>query len=135
MKQKFQNRAFWYLSTFILLFTFIQLSALADNWTVGSGGKPARHCLSEGHGPVTPNVLWQKGISAVIAQQAVVEGNIVAMSRIFNVGNVLDGTAIVAQDLTTGDTLWTKQLPVDFPSTDWRSRVSSMKNGLPSVCS
>jgi outer membrane protein assembly factor BamB len=75
------------------------------------------------------DILWQNGVNAVIAQQAVIEGNIVATSRIFNISNVLDGTAIVAQDLTTGDTLWTKQLPVDFPATDWRSRVSAIKDG------
>ena len=117
------------LTLFLALFLFTG-QIMADNWNVGSGGKSSRNCLSEGHGPVARNLLWQNGINAVIAQQAVIEGNIVATSRIFNLNNVLDGTAIVAQDLATGDTLWTRMLPIDFPSTDWRSRVSSMKNGV-----
>ena len=101
----------------------------ADNWKVGSGGKPSRNSLSTESGPEAANLLWQNGVSAVIAQQAVIEGNVVAMSRIFNINNVLQGTSIVAQDLSTGDTLWSAILPVDFPSTDWRSRVSAINNG------
>ncbi|MCF8364922.1 MAG: FG-GAP-like repeat-containing protein, partial [Bacteroidales bacterium] len=40
------------------------------------------------------------------------------------------GTKIVLHNLQTGDTLWTKNLPVDFPSTDWRNRVSAIQDGL-----
>ncbi len=105
-------------------------SSLADNWPVGSGGKSSRLSLSTESGPEAADLLWQNGVSAVIAQQAVISGNIVAMSRIFNINNVLQGTSIVAHDLATGDTLWTTILPVDFPDTDWRSRVSAMNNGM-----
>ncbi|MEZ5148644.1 MAG: PQQ-binding-like beta-propeller repeat protein [Bacteroidales bacterium] len=111
------------------LILLIPATLLADNWPVGSGGKPTRHSLSSESGPEAADLLWQNGVSAVIAQQAVIEGNVVAMSRIFNLNNVLQGTKIVAQDLSTGDTLWTSILPVDFPDTDWRSRVSAMNNG------
>jgi outer membrane protein assembly factor BamB len=103
---------------------------LADDWQVGPGGKPTRNSLSSESGPQTNALLWQNGYSSVIAQQAVIDGNIVAMSRIFNINNVLQGTKIVTQDLTTGDTLWTTILPVDFPATDWRSRVSAFKDGI-----
>ncbi|MCB2221506.1 MAG: PQQ-binding-like beta-propeller repeat protein [Bacteroidetes bacterium] len=111
------------------ILTLITNQIVADNWPVGSGGKPSRHSLSTESGPEAADILWQNGVSAVIAQQAVVDGNIVAMSRIFNINNVLNGTAVVAQNLTTGDTLWTKILPVDFPDSDWRSRVSAINNG------
>jgi PKD repeat protein len=111
------------------ILTLITNQIVADNWPVGSGGKPSRHSLTTESGPEAATLLWQNGVSAVIAQQAVIEGNIVAMSRIFNINNVLQGTAVVAQDLTSGDTLWTKILPVDFPDSDWRSRVSAINNG------
>jgi outer membrane protein assembly factor BamB len=110
----------------ICIFSF---HAFPDNWQVGSGGKSTRQGLSTEYGPEDATLLWQNGVSAVIAQQAVIEGNIVAMSRIFNINNVLYGTSVVAQDLMTGDTLWTAILPVDFPDTDWRSRVSAIRDG------
>jgi len=116
------------LLTVACLFVLGNLVA-ADDWTVGVGGKPARHSLSSEYGPTGPNILWQGGLSAVIAQQAVIKGNIVVMPRIQNLGDVLHGTLIVAHNLQTGDTLWTVDLPADFPSTDWRNRVSAMRDG------
>jgi outer membrane protein assembly factor BamB len=116
---------------FMLFFSlFIASSLLADNWQVGPGGKPSRNSLSSENGPQAADLLWQGSLTAVIAQQAVIDGNIVVMSRIFNINNVLNGTKIVAHDLMSGDTLWTHILPVDFPSTDWRSRVSACKDGV-----
>ncbi len=112
----------------LCLFMLANLVA-ADDWTVGVGGKPAHHSLSDEHGPTAPDILWQGGLSAVIAQQAVIEGNVVVMPRIQNLSDVLHGTLIVAHDLQTGDTLWTADLPVDFPVTDWRNRVSAMRDG------
>ncbi len=109
-----------------LLFT---AHVAADDWTVGVGGKPARHSLSSEYGPSGPDILWQGGLPAVIAQQAVIEGDVVVMPRIQNLNDVLHGTLIVAHDLNTGDTLWTADLPVDFPATDWRNRVSAMRDG------
>jgi outer membrane protein assembly factor BamB len=113
----------------MLCFFFLANAVAADDWTVGVGGKPARHSLSSEYGPTEPTILWQGGVSAVIAQQAVIEGNVVVMPRIQNLSDVLHGTLIVAHDLQTGDTLWTADLPVDFPSADWRNRVSAMRDG------
>jgi len=104
-------------------------SISADDWTVGVGGKPARHSLSTEYGPMEPDILWQGGLPAVIAQQAVIEGDVVVMPRIQNISDVLHGTLIVAHNLQTGDTLWTVDLPVDFPTTDWRNRVSALRDG------
>jgi outer membrane protein assembly factor BamB len=115
------------LVTFLLLLLVGYVSA--DDWTVGVGGKPARHSLSSEYGPTGLNILWQGGLPAVIAQQAVIEGNIVVMPRIQNLNDVLHGTVIVAHDLNSGDTLWTTDLPVDFPATDWRNRVSALRDG------
>ncbi|MCB0806105.1 MAG: PQQ-binding-like beta-propeller repeat protein [Bacteroidales bacterium] len=114
----------------LLILVLISFTTWADNWPVGSGGQPSRHSLSTESGPEAANLVWQNGVSSVIAQQAVIDGNIVAMSRITNINNVLHGSSIVAQNLETGDTLWTKDLPVDFPSTDWRNRVSAINNGV-----
>lgn len=33
-------------------------------------------------------------------------------------------------DIRNGDTLWTKNLPVDFPSTDWYNKLSALKDGV-----
>lgn len=114
----------------VMMFIFSWQVSFADNWNVGSGGKPSRNGQSTESGPSAADVLWQGGVSSVIAQQAVTDGNIVFTSRITNINDVLHGTQIVAQDLTTGATLWTGEVPVDFPSTDWRSRVSAARNGL-----
>ncbi len=100
-----------------------------DNWTVGVGGNPSRNSLSQEHGPQADVLIWGEGLTSVIAQQAVIEENIVAMARMHNLNDVLHGTRIVGHDLGTGDTLWTAELPVDFPATDWRSRVSAIRDG------
>jgi outer membrane protein assembly factor BamB len=119
------------LSVFILVAVSLLSSSpvFCDDWTVGVGGKPSRYSMSFESGPTGPDLLWQGGISAVIAQQAVIEGDVVIMARIFNLTDVLHGTVIVAHDLYTGDTVWTADLPVDFPSTDWRNRVSAVREG------
>ena len=104
-------------------------TVLADDWTVGVGGNPARHSLSAESGPAAPDILWQGSLTSVIAQQAVIEGNVAAMPRMQSISDVLHGTRIVCHDLYTGDTLWTADLPVDFPSTDWRNRVSAIRDG------
>jgi outer membrane protein assembly factor BamB len=126
MKRSKCHLFFSFLTISILLLT---TNAYADDWTVGVGGKPARHSLSSEYGPTAPNILWQVGLPAVIAQQAVIEGDVVVMPRIHDLYDVLHGTLIVAHDLNTGDTLWTVDLPVDFPSTDWRNFVSAMRDG------
>ncbi len=117
------------MKTKSILLLIVILFLYADNWTVGTGGKPARHGLSTEYGPTDSTILWRGGLSAVIAHQAVIEGNIVAMDRIQDIADVLHGTKIVAHNLQTGETLWNKDLPVEFPATDWRNRVSAIRDG------
>lgn len=114
---------------FLLVALLITNVSRADDWNAGTGGKPSRNSLSAERGPLTPTLLWEGGLPAVIAQPPVIEGNVLAMSRIQNINDVLHGTLIVAHNLTTGDTLWTKDLPVDFPTTDWRNRVTAIRDG------
>ena len=113
----------------VILSVFISVFAIAQEWNTGSGGNSERNCLSSEIGPKTENLLWEDGQNAVIAQQAVIGGNVVAMSRIFDISNVLDGTDIVAQKVNDGAYLWTASLPIEFPNTDWRNRVSAIRNG------
>jgi outer membrane protein assembly factor BamB len=113
-----------------LLFLSFSLPAQTLDWNTGLGGNSSRNALSDLCGPETNEVLWENGQPSVIAFQAMTDSNIVATSRIFDLANTLYGTDIVAQDILSGDTLWTTQLPVDFPDTDWRSRVSAMRDGV-----
>ena len=67
----------------------------------------------------------------MIAQQALIDGNIVAMSRIININNVLYGTSVVAQDLLTGDTLFIRGTGrTDFQQGDSRAQYDSLFNKL-----
>jgi len=107
---------------------FLAPLATAD-WTTGVGGHAARDGLSPDTGPAAANLLWQGSVPAQVAQQAVIEGNVVAMARIMSLSDVLNGTLIVAQDLRTGQQLWTAQLPVSFPDA-WRNRVTAIRDGV-----
>ena len=113
------------LAGIVLTFSF----SIAQNWNTGSGGNAGRNGLSNETGPETEDLLWEGGLFAIIAQQAVIDGDVVAMSRIADISDVLDGTDIVAQDLSTGDFLWTATLPIEDPENDWRNRVSAIANG------
>jgi outer membrane protein assembly factor BamB len=45
-------------------------------------------------------------------------------------GDFINGSRIVMMDIRNGDTLWTKNLPLDFPSTDWYNKISAIKDGV-----
>jgi outer membrane protein assembly factor BamB len=115
----------WIFIVVLMLMTALH----ADHWRVGTGGNPGRNGLSAETGPVALDTLWSGGLYAVISQQVVIEDSFAVMARIFNLNDVLHGTSIVCHHLYTGDTLWTADLPVDFPTTDWRNRVSAIRDG------
>jgi outer membrane protein assembly factor BamB len=117
------------MSALIALLCCLAGTSTAQDWNAGTGGNPQRNGLSPWRGPLQPEPLWEGGLPSQIAQPAVCEGTILAMSRMASVADVLHGTVLVAHDLETGDTLWTARLPVDFPATDWRSRVSAIRDG------
>lgn len=117
--------------SYILIIILYTAQIYAQGWNVGSGGNSSRNCLSSvAIGPTVADILWQKQAVSVFHQQTVIDGDVVVTCPIININDVLHGTLIIARDLYTGDTLWTKDLPVDFPDTDWRNRVSSFKNGV-----
>ena len=123
------RKSFFIIKVVFILSLLLPCFVFADDWNAGTGGNPSRNSLSTERGPLTPTLIWEGGLPAVVALPPVIEDNILAMSRIHNINDVLHGTLIVAHDLTTGETLWTADLPVDFPSTDWRNRVSAIRDG------
>ncbi|HZK06791.1 MAG TPA: PQQ-binding-like beta-propeller repeat protein [Bacteroidales bacterium] len=114
---------------FAALMTIAATNLQAQGWNTGPGGNSLRNGQSEFHGPTEPTLLWSGSLNSVIAQQAVCDGDYLAMTRMHSISDVLQGTKIVMHNLQTGDTLWTASLPVDFPATDWRSRVSAINDG------
>jgi outer membrane protein assembly factor BamB len=104
-------------------------AAHGADWNSGTGGNPARNSFTTERGPDEPDILWTGSLPAIVAQQAVIEGDLVVMARITSF-DLPNGTTIVAHDLHTGAERWTQQLPYDFPGSSWRSRVSAIRNGL-----
>ncbi len=86
--------------------------------------------LSQEFGPATPALLWSGGLTSQIAFAPVTDSIYLATVRMTNINDHLHGNRIVMMDIRTGDTLWTKDLPVVFPQTDWSNRVSSMRDGI-----
>ena len=115
----------------IVLFTFLSsLHVSAQNWSVSTGGNVLRNGLSAEYGPNTEMLLWSGGESSTIARAPVSDSIYLAAVRISNTSDVLNGSRIVMMDIRNGDTLWTKNLPVDFPNSDWRNRISAIRNGV-----
>ncbi len=103
-------------------------TTLAAGWNTGVGGNSARDGLSSFVGPSEPAALWEGSYSAIVAQQAVIDGDIIVVSRITSF-DIPTGTWIVAHDLQNGDILWKQQLPYDFPGSSWRSKTSAIRDG------
>ena len=89
-----------------------------------------RNGLSAEYGPSEENLLWSGGQSSTIARSPVSDSIYLAAIRITNSSDFLNGSRIVVMDIRNGDTLWTKNLPVDFPSSDWQNRISAIRNGV-----
>ncbi|MBM3186079.1 MAG: PQQ-binding-like beta-propeller repeat protein, partial [Bacteroidetes bacterium] len=102
----------------------------AQNWSVSNGGNSLRNGSSSEYGPTGENILWSGGLSSTIARSPVSDSIYLATVRITNSSDFLNGSRIVMMDIRNGDTLWTKNLPVDFPSTDWQNRISAIRKGV-----
>jgi len=112
----------------LLLAALLPAPPAAAQWNVGVGGVPARHSQSAQQGPGAAQLLWAGSQGTVVAQQAVIDGDLVVANRIFNLGNTLHGTLIEARNLHTGALAWSVELPVSFPDA-WRSRVTGIRDG------
>ncbi|MHC5211485.1 MAG: outer membrane protein assembly factor BamB family protein [Planctomycetota bacterium] len=97
-------------------------------WQVGVGGVPARNGLSAQNGPGAADLLWQTTQGTTVAQQAVIDGDLVVVNRLFDLGDPLHGTFIEGHDLHTGAKLWSVEIPDSFPDS-WRSRVTGIRDG------
>ncbi|MCF7792383.1 MAG: PQQ-binding-like beta-propeller repeat protein [Candidatus Cloacimonetes bacterium] len=117
----------------ILIILPVILAAQNWSWHVGNGGNPARNGQADGvlSSLSEDEVLWEgSNVFSYWPHQPFTEGNVIVADRTFNMNDVLHGTWIVAYDITSGDTLWTVDLPVYFPDTDWRSRVCGTNDGV-----
>ena len=115
----------------IVFFSFLSsLNVSAQNWSVSTGGNALRNGASNEYGPSTETLLWSGGESSTIARSPVSDSIYLAAVRISNTSDVLNGSRIVMMDIRNGNTLWTKNLPVDFPNSDWRNRISAIRNGV-----
>jgi outer membrane protein assembly factor BamB len=110
-------------------FALIGGPAAGSDWNTAVGRDPGRTGLAPELGPSGPDVLWQGGRTSVIAQQALAAEGILVSNRMFSLSDVQNGTLIVAQDLSTGDELWTANLPWDAQSPGWRNKVSAFRGG------
>lgn len=127
----FRHNNYTFFRSRIVLFTFLlSLHVSAQNWTVSTGGNPRRNGSSVEYGPNTETLLWSGGESSTIARSPVSDSIYLAAVRISNSSDFLNGSRIVVMDIRNGDTLWTKNLPVDYPSTDWQNRISAIRNGV-----
>lgn len=104
--------------------------AQLPDWPVAVGGNSSRYGLSANAGPTSKTLLWSGGLAAQVAQQGMSEGNGFFCARMFNISDTLQGTLLMRFDLDTGQEVWRKSLPVDFPATDWRNKMSAVRNGV-----
>ncbi len=115
--------------TLVLMFAFGL--GLADEacaqWSTGVGGRSSRDGRSISIGPSAPTIRWQGSLSGIVAQQAVIEDDLVVTNRIGSF-TIPTGTWIVAHELSTGVIRWQTQLPFNFPDS-WRSRVTAIRDG------
>ncbi len=118
------------LTSFALLLVAGLSQAQNTEWRVAVGGTPSRDGQSINLGPETDRLLWSGGLNAVVAQQGVAEGGRFFVARMFNINDVLQGTSLVAYNIETGQELWRRSLPVDFPGTDWRNMVTAVRDGV-----
>ena len=107
----------------------VSLAVSAEDWITGTGGHSDRNGRSSEHGPTAPAILWDECPHSAFAPfPPVIGGNVVLTSRGENINDLVNTTWIVAQDLDTGDELWSVQLPINFPDS-WWSRVVAIRDG------
>jgi outer membrane protein assembly factor BamB len=123
-----ENHRLRYILLLLLLVSNLFLSA--QNWNTSTGGNPQRNGLSNQYGPIDETLLWSGGSTSVIARPPVSDSIYLATVRIHNLGDHAQGSKIIMMDIRNGDTLWTKNLPMDFPATDWYNKISAIKDGV-----
>jgi len=110
-----------------VLLVLVLAAGASAQWTVGVGGTPDRAGHADVVGPTAPTLGWSGSLPGIVAQQAVVDGDLVVVNRIESF-TIPTGTWIVAHELDTGAIRWQVQLPMSFPDA-WRSRVTGIRDG------
>src|SRR5229473_1461598 len=101
------------------------------DWNTGVGGRSDRSGRSSQTGPDAASLLWQGSqFNAVIGvpESSATEGNLLVSTRIAAGGESQSRGWIVAQDLSSGDELWTTQLPISS-DTNWWSHSFGVRDG------
>jgi outer membrane protein assembly factor BamB len=94
---------------------------LAGNW-ITSGGDPARTGLSDEIGPQTPTIIWENSLSGWFGLPVFISGDKLVTTRFQSI----DYAPVVCHDLSTGETLWTR----DFPGTNSRSIALGVQDSV-----
>jgi len=107
----------------------VSLVLSADDWPIGTGGNSKRNGLTAEHGPTAPAILWDTCPHESLAGVPPVVGDgVVVTTRLDPLGDFVNGTWLVAQELDSGAELWSVKLPVGPQTTNW-NRVVAIRNG------
>lgn len=110
----------------VLLVLFSSTPSLAQ-WHVRAGGDSRHSAYVVAAGPTSDNLRWQRLMPAWFGQPIFVESGIVVTTWLTD-APMQDRGVIVAMQIQTGDTLWTRKLPMDFAS-DWSGYACAMRDG------
>jgi outer membrane protein assembly factor BamB len=98
----------------------VLLFVVARSDWINHGGNPARNGLSDQVGPAEPVRRWAGSLNSSFGEPVFIEQDRLVTCRYdFNLG------PIVCHDLTTGETLWTR----DFPGNSYRSWPIGLRDG------
>lgn len=112
------------LATLVVLFS--STTSLAQ-WQVRAGGDSRHSGYVDAAGPVSEDLRWQRPMAAWFGQPVFVEEDIVVTTWLTD-APMQDRGVVVAMQLQTGDTLWTRKLPMDLAS-DWSGYACAMRDG------
>ncbi len=110
-------------------FALLGLCLAAPQHCTNSGGGPSNDGFSQTFGPLGPDVGWSAGPASIIGwEPTAANGRVFSVRRTgFPPAAEPNGSPIVAQDLETGQVLWTASLP--FAAGDWTTWVGGTSNG------
>ncbi len=111
----------------VALLVLLVVPASFAQWHVRAGGNSLHNGYVGTPGPSAAEVRWQVPLPAWFGQPIFVEGNTLVTTWLTDAPIERRGV-VMAMELQTGDTLWTRILPFDFPS-DWSGYACAMRDG------
>lgn len=103
-------------------------SPAGADWITMAGGNSARNGRSPGLGPSRPTLLWQGSGASSLGWPVVAAGDLLVATRNTSF-DPQSGWYLIAQRLTTGQQLWTAQLPWDPDNPGWYTHVTAIRDG------